>query len=85
MKIQIQRIGHSQEYYNHHSIDVRLMEGTIKGGIRPGIELDVQFARMDQGEWHTTKITRVEYKGESMTLVHTKNSIYLIVKGWKEN
>lgn len=84
MKIQIQRIGHSTEAYNHHSIDVRLMEGVVKS-IRPGIELDVQFAHLDQGRWHTTKITRVEYKGESMTLVHTKNSIYLIIKGWREN
>lgn len=83
MKIQIQRIGHSQEY-NHHSIDDRLMEGTIKA-LRPGIELDVQFNRISEGNWHTTKITRIEYKGESMKLVHTKNSIYLVIKGWREN
>lgn len=83
MKIQIQRIGRS-ENYNSHTIDNRLMEGTVKS-IRPGIELDVQFNRISLGDWHTTKITRVEYKGESMMLVHTKNSIYLVVKGWKEN
>lgn len=83
MKIQIQRIGRS-EHYNPHPIDNRLMEGTIKS-LRPGIELDVQFARMDEGHWHTTKITRIEYRGESMKLVHTKNSIYLVIKGWKEN
>lgn len=83
MKIQIQRIARSEHHYAH-SIDNRLMEGTIKA-LRPGIELDVQFARMDEGDWHTTKITRIEYKGESMKLVHTKNSIYLIIKGWKEN
>lgn len=85
MKIQIQRIGHSSDNYNAHSIDRRLMEGTIKGGIRPGRELDVQFARMGDGVWHTTKIVRVEYRGESMKLVHTKNSIYLIIKGWRED
>lgn len=84
MKIQIQRIGHTSDNYNHHSIDTRLMEGTVKS-IRPGIELDVQFNRISLGAWHTTKITRVEYRGESMMLVHTKNSIYLIVKGWREN
>lgn len=83
MKIQIQRIGHSSDAYNHHTIDTRLMEGTVKS-IRPGIELDVQFNRISLGAWHTTKITRVEYKGESMKLVHTKNSIYLVIKGWKE-
>lgn len=83
MKIQIQRIGRSQ-HYNHHAIDERLLEGTIKS-LRPGIELDVQFARIGDGDWHTTKITRIEYRGESMKLVHTKNSIYLIVKGWKES
>lgn len=83
MKIQIQRIGRS-EHYNAHPIDSRLMEGTVKS-LRPGIELDVQFARMDEGNWHTTKITRIEYRGESMKLVHTKNSIYLIIKGWKGN
>jgi hypothetical protein len=83
MKIQIQRIGRS-ENYNPHTIDNRLMEGTVKS-IRPGIELDVQFNRISLGDWHTTKITRVEYRGESMMLVHTKNSIYLVVKGWKEN
>jgi len=85
MKIQIQRIGHSTDSYNHHLIDTRLMEGTIKGGLRPGIELRVQFNRIAEGIWHTTKITRVEYKGESMTLVHTKNSIYLVIRGWREN
>lgn len=84
MKVQIQRIGRSKDY-NHHSIDERLMEGTIKGPVRPGRELDIQFARMDQGEWHTTKIVRVEYQGESMRLVHTKNSIYLLVRGWRED
>lgn len=83
MKIQIQRIGRSQ-HYNPHPIDERLIEGTIKS-LRPGIELDVQFARIGDGDWHTTKITRIEYRGESMKLVHTKNSIYLIVKGWKES
>lgn len=85
MKIQIQRIGHSTGDYNPHAIDNHLMEGTIKGGIRPGKELDIQFAHLDQGQWHTTKVTRVEYKGESLQLVHTKNSIYLVVKGWKES
>ena len=84
MKIQIQRIGHSSEAYNHHAIDTRLLEGTVKA-IRPGIELDIQFNRIGDGDWHTTKITRVEYKGESMKLVHTKNSIYLIIKGWRED
>lgn len=82
MKIQIQRIGRS-EHYEPHSIDNRLMEGTIKGGIRPGIELDIQFAHMDQGTWHTTKVTQIEYKGESMKLVYTKNSIYLVIRGWR--
>jgi hypothetical protein len=85
MKIQIQRIGHSDDNYHHHKIDLCLMEGTIKGGIRPGKELDIQFSHLDAGQWHTTKVTRVEYKGESMILVHTKNSIYLVVKGWREN
>ncbi len=83
MKIQIQRIGRS-EHYNPHPIDNRLMEGTVKS-LRPGIELDVQFAHLGEGNWHTTKITRIEYRGESMKLVHTKNSIYLVVKGWREN
>lgn len=84
MKIQIQRIGRS-EHYNPHLVDERLVEGTIKGGLRPGIELDVQFNRISLGDWHTTKITRIEYRGEKMMLVHTKNSIYLVVKGWREN
>lgn len=84
MKIQIQRIGRS-ENYNAHPIDNRLMEGTIKGGIRPGKELDIQFNRIGDGDWHTTKVTRVEYRGESLSLVYTKNSIYLIVRGWREN
>lgn len=83
MKIQIQRIARSEHHYAH-PIDSRLIEGTVKS-LRPGIELDVQFARMDEGNWHTTKIQRIEYRGESMKLVYTKNSIYLVVKGWKEN
>lgn len=83
MKIQIQRIGHSTDAYNHHSVDTRLMEGTIKGGIRPGIELDIMFNRLGYGDWHTTKVTRIEYRSEKMMLVHTKNSIYLVIKGWK--
>jgi hypothetical protein len=83
MKIRIQRIARS-EGYNNHSIDHKMMQGTIKGGIRPGIELDVQFARLGDGEWHTTKVERVEYQGESVRLVHTKNSIYIVAKGWGE-
>jgi len=82
MKIQIQRIGRS-EGYNPHTIDHRLMEGTIKGSIRPGIELDVQFNKISEGAWHTTKIVRVEYQGERIKLVYTKNSIYLIIRGWR--
>ena len=84
MKIQIQRIGRSEDY-SHHSVDDHLMEGTIKGNIRPGIELDIQFAHLDQGMWHTTKVTRIEYRGENKMLVHTKNSIYRVIKGWGEN
>lgn len=83
MKIQIQRIGHSSDSYNNHSIDSHLMEGTIKGSIHPGKYLHIQFAHLDQGEWHTTKVTKIEYKTENMNLVHTKNSIYLVIKGWR--
>ena len=83
MKIRIQRIGRSI-HYNWHYVDSRMMEGTIKGGIRPGIELEVQFAHLDQGRWHTTKITKIEYTNDKEQLVHTKNSIYLVRKGWEE-
>jgi len=83
MKIRVQRIARS-DGYSHHHIDMRLMEGTIKGSVRPGMELDIQFARPDQGYWHTTKVTRIEYQGERAKLVHTKNSIYLIFRGWEE-
>jgi hypothetical protein len=83
MKIQIQRITRSEQY-NEHSIDHRLMEGTVTA-LHPGIELDVQFAHMDEGNWRATNITKIEYAGESMKLVHTKNSVYLIIKGWRED
>lgn len=82
MKIQIQRVGHSPGY-TAHAIDARPMEATFKGGLRPGRELDLQFSRIGDGEWHTTKIVRVEYLEDGSTLVHTKNSIYHVVKGWK--
>lgn len=84
MKVRVQRIGRSEDY-TPHAIDERLLEGTIRGGLRPGEYLRVQFARLDQGVWQTTKITRVEYADEQTTLIHTKNSIYVVVKGWKEN
>lgn len=82
MKIRIQRIGRS-EHYTPHYIDNKLMEGTIRGGLHIGKELLVSFARISEGEWCTTKVTSIEYKGEKLFLVHTKNSIYLVVKGWK--
>lgn len=82
MKVQIQRIGRSAEY-NHHPVDDRLVEGTIKGRVTPGKELLVQFNRISMGDWLTTKVVRVEYLEGGMH-VYTKNSIYRIVKGWKE-
>lgn len=83
MKIQIQRIGRSVDYTPNY-VDNQLMEGTMKGGLRPGRELDIQFAHLGQGEWHTTKIVRIEYAGNNNYFVHTKNSIYHIRKGWRE-
>ena len=82
MKIQIQRVGRSEDY-NTHPIDTKLMEGTMKGGLRPGREMDIQFARIGDGEWHTTKIVRIEYSEDGCQLIHTKNSIYHVIKGWK--
>lgn len=81
MKVRVQRIAHS-DGYNPHEIDHKLLEGTIRGGVRPGVYLDIQFNKLDRGGWHTTKITRVEYQGERARLVHTKNSIYLLIRGW---
>lgn len=81
MKVRVQRIARS-EGYNHHQIDYKLMEGTIRGRVHPGVELDIQFNKIGNGDWHTTKITRIEYQGERARLVHTKNSIYLLIRGW---
>lgn len=83
MKIRIQRIGRSGDYFPH-PIDDKLMDGTIKGGIRRGKYMDIQFARLGDGAWHTTKVVRIEFGGENAKLVHTQNSIYLVVKGWGE-
>lgn len=81
MKIQIRRIGHVRDEYNHSMIDTRFMEGTVDA-IRPGIELEIAFNRMGYGTWHTTKVERVEYLEGGMH-VYTKNSIYAVKKGWK--
>ena len=83
MKIQIQRVGRS-DHYNAHKIDSVLMEGTIKGGIKKGQPLDVQFSHLDAGMWHTTKVVKVERLEDDTIFAHTKNSIYRIVKGWRD-
>lgn len=83
MKIQIQRVGRS-EHYNRHKIDNVLMEGTVKGGIKKGQPLDVQFSHVDAGMWHTTKVVKIERLEDGIIFAHTKNSIYRIERGWKE-
>jgi len=82
MKIQVKRITRS-EPYNAHPIDTQFLEGTVDR-IRPGIKLKIKFA-MEPGEWRTTQVTSVEYVGDKKMFIHTKNSVYLIFKGWREN
>ena len=83
MKIQIQRVAVSPHYLAHE-IDTRLMEGTIVGGIRRGQPMEIQFARIGEGRWFTTKVVKTESCEDGSRLVHTKNSIYRVIKGWKD-
>ena len=83
MKIRIHRIARS-EGYTDHDIDHNLMEGTIRGNITPGEPISVQFARPADGEWCTTRVVRIEYHKDGVRLVHTKNSIYVVVPGWRD-
>jgi len=82
MKIRVQRIE-CKTNHNPYDIDDHLVEAIIKGGIRPGKALCIQLFPLDLGVWRTTKIIQVEYKDETVTIFRTKNSLYMVRKGWE--
>lgn len=83
MKVRVQRIGRSLDY-PFHKIDTTLMEATVRGQIQPGKELSFHFTRLSDGVWYTTKVVKIEYAGK-IKMVHTKNSIYMVVDGWERD
>lgn len=81
MKIRLQRISRT-EGFAPLNVDHGLVQGTVKS-IRPGEEMTVQFARLDEGVLNTTKVERIEYLEGGMH-IYTKNSIYRVLQGWDE-